>query len=311
MVASVPEVSVVMPAYNAEKTISESINSVIKQTYSNWELIVINDGSNDNTLNILNLFAETERRIVIINLTKNGGLPNARNEGCKLAKGKYIAFLDSDDLWSVNKLTIQVEFHYSNPKIRISHTNFDSFVENGIVKRPFSRIIDKTNTKTGLLYPGICYRNTIGVLTVMLDKNLLKEVGYFDASMWTLEDQDLWVRIAKENKEFGYIDKILAFYRISPGGLSKKVGRYKKAYKYYIKKFNNASGIDSKMLWRFYYRNFGTLYLDKKEFRLSKLYFWKSILISPVDLISFSTVLYMIYGLLKGNLYHLRNRTGK
>jgi teichuronic acid biosynthesis glycosyltransferase TuaG len=298
VISANPKVSVIMPAYNAEMTIMESITSVINQTYCDWELLVVNDGSKDNSANIVRSFREKDSRVFLVDLPRNGGLPNARNEGCKVARGEFIAFLDSDDLWENEKLEIQIEFHQTHPEIEISHTSFQAFDGRGIIRRPWKNLIEWRRHKRGMLYPSICYRNLIGVLTVMAKRETLQRVGFFDSSLWTLEDQDLWVRIARQGKEFGYIDKDLALYRRSEGGISKRIGKYKRAYKHFIKKLIMAGDVDDQMLWRTYYRNFGTVHLKKNEFRLSRLYFSKSIALVPFDFIALTTYSYMTYGLL-------------
>src|SRR5690606_10832622 len=96
-------VSIVMPCYNAEKYITETVNSVINQTYKNWELIIVNDGSTDNSLNMIKEFAANDNRISFIDKS-NSGVSDSRNKGLEKAKGEYIAFLDADDTWELNNL---------------------------------------------------------------------------------------------------------------------------------------------------------------------------------------------------------------
>ncbi|SUC11881.1 glycosyl transferase family protein [Proteus mirabilis] len=105
-------VSIIMPCFNSEKYISEAIESVLKQTYSNFELIIIDDNSTDSTLKIINSFRDN--RITIISFDENQGAGVARNKGIEVANGRFIAFLDSDDLWSKNKLEAQIKFMLDN-----------------------------------------------------------------------------------------------------------------------------------------------------------------------------------------------------
>ena len=121
--SSKPLVSIIMPAYNVEKTIKESIESVINQTYTNWELNIINDGSTDKTLEVINFFKDD--RIVLIE-QKNLGVANARNNGLKHSKGELVAFLDSDDLWCKEKLETQLKFMQKN-ELQFSYTQSYSF----------------------------------------------------------------------------------------------------------------------------------------------------------------------------------------
>lgn len=295
------KVSIIMPAFNAAKTIAESMESVLRQTFTEWELIVIDDGSTDETAEIVERFRRSEDRIFLLKLSKNGGLPNARNEGCKISSGEFIAFLDSDDVWLEDKLSVQVDFHARNPDIEISHTDFHPFNRNGVSKRPFKSLIDLKKNKQGDIYPQICYKNPIGVLTVMAKRGLLQEVNFFDASLWTMEDQDLWIRIAKRGKKFGYIEDVLAYYRTSEGSITSKTGKYKKAYKKFINKVLMSENVDTSLMWRYYYRHFGTVYFKKSQYGLSRLYFLKSIKLVPFDYIALSTYVYLFFVMLKGS----------
>jgi glycosyltransferase involved in cell wall biosynthesis len=291
--ATLPHVSIIMPAYNASATIAESIRSVLNQSYANWELIIVDDGSRDNTVYIANNFAEKEKRIVLLKLSRNGGLSNARNEGWRIARGEFIAFLDSDDLWHEDKLEKQIRFHQQNPNIGISHTDFKSFKDGKVIRRPLRGFVHLRKYKYGKLYPEICYKNSIGVLTVMVRKSLLESVDGFDVSLWGLEDQDLWIRIAMKNNEFGYIDESLALYRITETGMVRATGKYKRAYKKLIYKTSSYPGLNMRMAWRYYYRYFGTAYFKKSQMKLAQLYFWQSLVIVPFDFISASTIVYM------------------
>ena len=102
-------VSVIMPAYNCEKYVVEAINSVLAQTYKNWELLVLDDGSNDNTLQVIEEFSKNDSRIKALPNGKNMGVSATRNRGIELATGEWIAFLDSDDMWESKKLEKQLE----------------------------------------------------------------------------------------------------------------------------------------------------------------------------------------------------------
>lgn len=304
------KVSIIMPAYNASKTIVESINCVLEQTYTNWELIIVNDGSTDNTLNVVEPFTKETSRIKLVNLINNGGLPNARNAGVESSDGNFIAFLDSDDLWLPDKLNCQVDFHREHPDCFISHTNFDAFDAKGKVQRPFKKFLEPDNLKKGNLLPGLYCKNVIGVLTVMMKRTVFEKVKGFDTSLWTLEDQDLWIRIAEKGYQFGYVDTILASYRISPNGISKTLGKYKKAQKIFITKhlpeISKNSTIASKASGN-YYRHFGTAYFKKGEYKLANLYFYKSLQLYGVSFVSLTTIIYMLYGYFKriNNLFNI------
>ncbi len=296
------KVSIIMPAYNVSGTISESIESVLKQTYKNWELVIVNDCSKDDTLQVIAPFIQAEPKIKLVDLTKNVGLPAARNAGVENAIGEFIAFLDSDDLWSPEKLKSQINFHIKNPDCAISHTDFEAFNQNGKVKRPLKKILESNKLKRGVLLPTLYYKNLIGVLTVMMKKNLFWEVGGFDASLWTLEDHDLWIRIAEKGYQYGYLRNVLASYRISPNGISKTLGKYKKAQKTFaekhVLKIQKSKPVADKTKGN-YYRHFGTAYFKKGEHKIAHLYFLKSLRLHGVSIISITTIIYMCYNYLK------------
>ena len=121
-----PFVDVIMPNYNKAKYLEESINSVINQNYKNWKLIIIDNFSNDNSIQIINNFKKKDHRIKLIDLKKNKGVAFSRNLGIRLSKSEYIAFLDSDDYWSSSKLIEQVNFMETN-RYAFTYTNYTPF----------------------------------------------------------------------------------------------------------------------------------------------------------------------------------------
>ena len=115
-----PLVSVVMPAFNAAELIGPTLESVISQSFGDWELLVVDDCSKDSTREVVQAWADKDSRIKLITLPSNfGGPAGPRNEGVRLARGQYVAFLDSDDIWHPEKLKTQVGFHQENPQFRI------------------------------------------------------------------------------------------------------------------------------------------------------------------------------------------------
>lgn len=281
-----------MPAYNAAKTIQESIDSILKQTYPEWELIIVNDCSTDKTTEIVESYIQNDHRIKLIPHERNLGLSAARNTGAKHASGNYIAFLDSDDLWFPDKLKEQILYHQKHPEILISHTDLNSFNENGILKRPWNSFMTGNRVKQGNLLPTLYYKNVIGVLTVMMTRQLFEEMKGFDVSLWTFEDQDLWIRIAEKGKRFGYVNKVLASYRISPNSLSRTLGKYKRAHKKLIKKYSSHN-LNKNIILGNYYRSFATVYFKRGNYKLANLYFKKSLRYHGLRFISITTLLYM------------------
>jgi glycosyltransferase involved in cell wall biosynthesis len=296
--------SIIMPAFNAEKTITKSIESTVKQTFDDWELIIINDGSTDSTLKIITSFQQLDSRIKLINLLNNKGLSNARNEGILNAKGDFITFLDSDDLWHKDKLKIQNDFHSRNPESKISHTDFNLIIGDEVTIRRFRFISKLVYKHSGNLFPQLIFKNPIGILTVCLKRELLNEVGVFDTNLWTFEDQDLWLRVSRKSN-FSYITSVLASYRISTGGITSKTGKYKRAYKHFIKKhFETAQkyGLIEESL-SVYHMYFGVQYYKSKNYFLSILYFQKSIFFTK-NYLNKLIILYHLLFVLKDIVFH-------
>lgn len=206
-----PLVSIIMPAYNASNTIMESINSVLEQTYTNYEIIVINDASTDNTLNIISNI--TDKRLVILDLKENGGVARARNTGIIKAQGEYIAFLDSDDTWLPTKLEEQITFMIKTNK---AFTYTDYYImgtynkETGSEKtRKFDSRVDFNKLKKG---------NQIGCLTVIVKSDIMKR---HLMPKIRHEDYGTWLKVLKEEGIYAYnVGKCLARYRVHGGSLS-------------------------------------------------------------------------------------------
>ena len=171
-----------MPAYNAEKSISASIDSVLNQTQEDFELIIIDDASSDRTSQIVQEYAERDDRVELIRLRANRGVANARNIGTKAAKGDFVAFLDADDLWRPTKLQSQMSFMLS-AGASFSYTNYIVINNNGTV-------IGKRITKEDSLdHRQLLRGNRIGLLTVMLNRSMalahpFPEIHHEDYACW-------------------------------------------------------------------------------------------------------------------------------
>ncbi len=192
-------VSVVIPLYNREGFIARAIDSVLAQTKSAFEIIVVNDGSTDNSAKILEHYHD---KIVIIT-QENSGVSAARNVGIKKAKGNWIAFLDSDDTWHPTKLQKQLAYHDSHPSIMISHTA-EIWMRNGKEVKQ-KKIHQKPQ--------GWCFEENVGFCkiapsTTMIARSLFEDVGYFDESLVICEDYDLWLRILRQY-ELGFLEEEL------------------------------------------------------------------------------------------------------
>ncbi len=215
-----PLVSVVIPAYNAEDYLSETLESLLSQSLTNWEAIIVDDGSKDNTLAIAQSYAQRDERITVI-AQDSAGLSKARNVAIAHANGELIAFLDSDDIWLPGKLEIQVEAIRVHG-VAMVYCPFREFGANSFEWRP-----DLWQEFTGVLDGQVFWNKLILACFVipscaLLRTDVLKELGSFDSGRRRAEDYDLWIRIARAGyKVFGQ-DHPYCLYRKRGDSLSRR-----------------------------------------------------------------------------------------
>ncbi|MBF0554870.1 MAG: glycosyltransferase [Nitrospirae bacterium] len=229
-----PLVSIIMPTYNYAGLIGESINSVLAQTYRNWELIVIDNYSSDNTEEIVRGFGCAQIRY--IKFKNNGIIAASRNVGLREARGDYIAFLDSDDLWLADKLQKQVSYLNAHKDVFMVYSKAAA-MENGVLTYTKGRAPGR---RIGLAHRGIFIDlflsfNYISCLTVMFRNGKGLQFNE-DKGLITVEDFDLWLAIAVEH-EIGYIDEPLAFYRIHGKNTGARIRKYVRANMNLIRKY--------------------------------------------------------------------------
>ena len=183
-----PVVSVIIPTYNRGWAIRDAVDSVLDQDFSNYELIVIDDGSTDNTIPILDTYRD---RIVVL-YQENKGVSAARNRGIAAASGQFIAFLDSDDIWLQKKLARQIDFFKSNPDALICQTG-EIWIRNGV------RVNPKHHHKklSGRIFEPSLSLCLVTPSAVMMKRGLFETVGLFDEELPVCEDYDLWLRISR------------------------------------------------------------------------------------------------------------------
>lgn len=202
-------VSVIMPNYNGAKFIRSAVESVIYQTFPYWELIIVDDCSTDESICIIEGFLKLDNRITLIKNDINSGVAFSRNRGIKSAKGKFISFLDSDDLWLPNKLEKQLDFIFKNGA-KIVYSAYDVIDEN-------NKILGYVLPPDKLDYNKLLKSNFIGNLTGLFDSESL---GKPDVVEMGHEDFIFWLELLKKNDfAFGIID-VLARYRKKDKSLS-------------------------------------------------------------------------------------------
>lgn len=206
-----PKVSVITPAYNSEKFISDTIESVLKQSYPHWEMIIVDDHSEDKTVDYIKKYMQQDPRIKLIELEVNSGSAVARNIAMEHARGRYLAFLDSDDLWMEDKLAEQLKF-MQEKDIAFSFTKYVRMQEDGTIT---NAIVDAPEY---VVYDDLMKHCMIGCLTVMLDRD---KIGHLKMpNIRTRQDYAFWLKITRKGHVAYGIPKVLAKYRLVEDSIS-------------------------------------------------------------------------------------------
>ena len=204
-------VSIITPTYNTEKFIKETLKSVQNQTYQNWEMILVDDASTDETVNVISDFAEKDSRIKLFKLEKNSGNGFARNIALEKAVGKYIAYLDADDLWFPMKLEKQINFLKSN-NLPFTFSFYDCIDEEG------NSLNRRIEAPINLTYNQLFFCNYVGNLTAIYDADYFGKI-ILEATQ-KRQDWRLWLTILKQIQVTKPVPEPLAFYRIRKNSIS-------------------------------------------------------------------------------------------
>jgi len=210
-----PQISVIIPTYNNARFIIEAVDSVLAQTYADFEIIVVDDGSSDNTQAVL---AGYDGRLTYI-YQENKGVAAARNRGSWAAQGNYLLFLDADDRIPANKLELQVPLLKANSHLGLVYSGWQHIDETG------ARVLGEVRpNKQGHVLKDLLRRSFyFPIATALVRRECFERVGGFDEALRTAEDTDLWIRIAAAGYAFGYVDQPLFQYRLLSGSLSRNV----------------------------------------------------------------------------------------
>lgn len=212
-------ISVIVPAYNVERTILSTINSIQQQTVQDIEIIVINDGSNDRTLELL--ATVTDERLKVYSYP-NGGLSNARNRGITHAQGEYISFIDADDMWTQDKLEAQLAALEANPEASVAYSWTVAMVEATDNVESVSFTSSRKANFTGNIYSQLLLNNFIGNGSNILAKSkVIDSIGNFDPSLKSCEDWDYYLRLAAKY-DFILVPKHQILYRKAPESMTSK-----------------------------------------------------------------------------------------
>ncbi|WP_341328142.1 glycosyltransferase [Methylotuvimicrobium sp. KM2] len=205
-----PLISIVMPCFNAKRHLRQSIGSVLDQTYPHWELIVIDDGSTDDSLGLLHSL--NDERITVIEQT-NQGVCKTRNRGIKAAKGEWIAFLDADDTWHPDCLSLLYRALCDDPSASLAYCGWQNVGLPGGAGKPFVPPDYETADKLELVFTSCRWP----IHACLTRKSAIIEAGLFDESLLTAEDFLLWLKIAYKNR-LTRVPEVLALYHFHDGG---------------------------------------------------------------------------------------------
>ena len=272
-----PTVSVIIPTYNRAHLIGRAIQSVLNQTYQDFEVIVVDDGSTDNTEEVIKEYQEQDRRIRYIRHEKNKGGSAARNTGIKLAKGKYIGLLDDDDEWLPEKLEKQMrKFQNSSEKVGVIYSGFFYISEKS--GKIVSEIIPHLR---GKVYANLLKGCILGSPTPLIKKRCFQKAGFFDETLPSCQDWDMWIRLSKYY-DFDFVPDILAKHHVHGGQISadlnaKIVAREKLMEKYWVNFSKNPKSFSAIL------QRLGILYSLAGNHKKGRKYFMKSIKQNPLQ----------------------------
>ncbi|MDE2027102.1 MAG: glycosyltransferase [Candidatus Omnitrophica bacterium] len=297
-----PKVSIIMPTYNHGSFIKETLQSIFVQTFTDWELIIVNDGSTDDTEEILRSYLS---RILYLK-TSQLGQPHALNVGIRNAQGEYVAFADSDDLWAPEKLELQIKYLQDNPQVDAVYGDAVEFNKNGVLRDSYKRSVFDPNN----MFESLIRTNRVPFPTVVCKKAVLFDIGLFDETLTTCNDSDLLIRIAYQYK-IGFIDRILLRIRKHETNISSNpIRQFENNLRILgkVKKFKGLTdkqrGIIKSSLKELSF-DLGYAHFSEYRFSLARKYFFQSFVYS--NFINFHALRYFLITLLgKKLIYKLK-----
>ncbi len=274
---SKPLITIIIPTYNRADLVPRAINSALNQTFKDFEIIIVDDGSTDNTKDVIKKYLENNNKIKYIFQKNSGAVASPRNTAIKLARGKYIALLDDDDEWLPSKLEKQIKLFNNNIGIVGSGCYF--VYDNNYLKKKTYEIKGLNNNNH--LHKILKDRFIVSSSSVIIPKYIFDKVGLFDEKCRVTEDWDLYIRILKHYK-FSYINEPLFFYHIHDINISgnisanKFINDHKRTLIKHKEEWDNNLKAKSKLL-----RNIGSYFMVLNNTKEARNYFWQSIKIDP------------------------------
>ena len=292
-----PLVSIVIPTYNHAPMLQRALATVVEQTYQNWNAIVVNNFSTDNTLEVVAAF--NDPRIQCVNFRNNGVIGASRNEGIALATGNYVAFLDSDDTWFPTKLEKCVEILESGSDL-VCHAEY--WIDESGKSRLVAYGPSEAATHLNLIYKG----NRISTSATVVRTALLKEVHGFDVSpeLISTEDYDLWIRLAARSDKFAFISEPLGEYHRHDNNVSANIEKQLATELALLAKYFSTNTKFKNLIARrrrkalAYYGAGRSLHRTRKHFLALQKYS-RSLVIWPISPRSYAAVMLSLLGLFK------------
>ena len=293
------KVSVIIPVYNRPYLVSEAIESVLNQSFTDSEIIIIDDGSTDKTFEVVQQYVKHHDNITALRQNHKGASA-ARNTGIENAQGEYISFLDSDDLYLPNSLEIMTSVLENNKLYAMAYSNYLMSIDGGEELRRWDF---REHNLSGNIYPDLLFirNNHIATPCVMVRKHVFHDTGYFDLEMRICEDIDLWRRIARKYKIL-QVDKELVIVRISTKNQPKIVENIRARMHLYRKAFGDDPNIDRSLrtdLFIEMYSLYRSKALNEKRYKLFVLLAYKAFIIGNSRLL-------ILIDAVRSLFYHIR-----
>jgi glycosyltransferase involved in cell wall biosynthesis len=298
-----PTVSIIIPTYNRKLLIGRSVRSVLNQTYRNFELIIVDDASTDNTEEVVSSF--NDERIRYVRHEENRGEAAARNTGIKAAKCNYIAYQDSDDEWFPEKLARQMELlENAPPEVGVIYTGFWKTENHRRAYIPFSWV----SQKNGDIHKELLKGNFIGSPVVLIKKECFDRMGLFDERLHNLVDWEMWLRISKQY-HFRCVDEPLAIAHYDSDNISDNPDSLIDALELVLQKNRDEFKREKKSLAK-HWINIGNLLVAKGETKKGRRYIIDALRLYPFSIRLLSMAFLGFFGLYDKVVRILRSVTG-
>lgn len=285
-----PTVSIIIPTYNREQLIARSVKSVLNQTYQDFEIIIVDDASTDNTEEVVSSF--NDERIRYVRHEENRGEAAARNTGIKAAKCNYIAYQDSDDEWLPEKLARQMELlENAPPEVGVIYTGFWKMENHRRTYIPFSWV----SQKNGNIHKELLNGNFIGSPVVLVKKECFDRVGLFDERLSNLVDWEMWLRISKRY-HFRCVDEPLAIAHYDADNVSDNPDSLIDALELVLEKNHDEFEGEKRLLAK-HWINIGNLLVAKGDVKRGRRYVFNALRLYPFSIRLLSAAFLVSFGL--------------